>query len=68
MIPFMWSKKQNKKGKLLKTKDSIDSVALGEGVARDLSREVKLQPRKECPVLTPALVNVSLLEMGSLEI
>ena len=35
MIPFMWSKKK-KKGKAIKNQDSIDSVVLGEGVARDL--------------------------------
>ena len=43
MIPFMWSKKQTnkqkktkQKGKAIKNQDSIDSVVLGEGVARDL--------------------------------
>lgn len=35
MIPFMWNKKQQK-GKAIKNQDSVDSVVLGEGVARDL--------------------------------
>ena len=63
MIPFMQSKKQNKKGKLLKTRTALIVLPLGK-VWLETSRKLNCSPERNAHVLIPTLVNVSLFGNG----
>ena len=56
-------KKQNKKGKLLKTRTALIVLSLGK-VWLETSRELNCIPERNAHVLTPTLVNVSLFGNG----